>query len=1075
MPAPNIHHRKSHNIRIEGLLSVCSLLILLPALFLVYRAKTANAPEDAVNINEADAGKIASTLGIKPQDAQQIVEFRSRIGEFDSCEQLLSIKAPQANATQAHRQPLLNAEHVRPILTRCIVRTPQKVFWRFWGSALALALLIFLLPPLLRARGVGGDPFVLPLALLVTGLGVAMLFSVKDPYRDHPVALHHVEGALICGILFAASALLSATARVKIKNWHYVWALAAFLLVFALMVFGSGPEGVKLNLLHVQPVELIKLFLVFYLAASLHERAELIADTTPRRREAREGASEGKAKKLPFEHLLPRKQDIGPVSVMFVGALVLFLVIKDMGPGLLMFGTFITMIYVLTGRSRFLISGSALILLGGMLGYGLHVGVFATRVDMWLHPFANSHPNGMQLGEAIWGISASGGAGSGLGLGMPGLIPRSGSDMAFASWAEETGIIGSLLIVLIFSIITLRGVRIALKAVTSFDRALAAGLTALLALQTLLIMAGVTGLFPLSGVAMPFLSYGNSALAAAFISIGILRSISAASEKLEPEPIRSEAKFAFSAFGLMMAGLMVGVVGISRLGQLQVLQSAEYATKTIQTPDRDHVKRAHINPRLLAMADSIDRGSIYDRNGQILATSRITELSHYFQDKDTARRMAAAHTRYYPLGQAAANLVGYLDASVGGPTGMERTYNAEMRGFTHYSDLLTDYRRRFGFGYHPRRGLDLHMTIDSNIQRSALECLVNIATKQKDELSGRVRDRGAFVLLDPATGDVLAAVTSPTFDPNALTLDKIHEYSSEEDAKQEHRFVDRSRFGFYPPGSTMKVATAACALDSLPDALQYTVTSDRVASPIKWKAGGKSYIRRHVREDEGDPSFGALTMGPALRVSSNIFYANLAATLGSELFRDTLVNRYTYSHVPTKEQFDADLPDIGYGQGRMLASPLEQAKMAACVASGGYAVHPRFATSLTMPGAVEEKDLPEDPVDRPREIDRAANNTPRPTAMRPETASTLQQFMRTVVTSGTARNIFNGMPFSVAGKTGSAQNETYDARAHSWFMGFAPCSNGVPARYAFACVIENGGYGRAAAAPVCRDVLKHLK
>ncbi len=80
--------------------------------------------------------------------------------------------------------------------------------------------------------------------------------------------------------------------------------------------------------------------------------------------------------------------------------------------------------------------------------------------------------------------------------------------------------------------------------------------------------------------------------------------------------------------------------------------------------------------------------------------------------------------------------------------------------------------------------------------------------------------------------------------------------------------------------------------------------------------------------------------------------------------------------------------------------------------------------------------------------------------------------MHTVVTAGTARNIFTNMPFSVAGKTGSAQNHQYDKKAHSWFIGFAPCSAQAPARYAFACCVENSGYGRAAAAPVCRDVLR---
>jgi cell division protein FtsI/penicillin-binding protein 2 len=325
--------------------------------------------------------------------------------------------------------------------------------------------------------------------------------------------------------------------------------------------------------------------------------------------------------------------------------------------------------------------------------------------------------------------------------------------------------------------------------------------------------------------------------------------------------------------------------------------------------------------------------------------------------------------------------------------------------------------------------------------------------------------------MDPATGDVLVAATTPTFDPNNLTPALMQNYTTGDDAKYEHRFVDRARFGYYPPGSTLKIAASVCALDNMPDALSFTVTSNHVADPIKWQAGGKWYIRRHVREDEADPSFGALTMGPALRVSSNIYFANLTAKMGSGPYRQTLVNRLGFSHVPSQEKFDEDLPDIGYGQGRMLATPLEMCRLAAAVANDGKICSPRIVTELTMPGENEERDLPDDPNDRPRVF----KPQPPASAMSTTTAKTLQEMMRVVVTSGTARNIFTNMSFTVAGKTGSAQNHLYDGKAHSWFIGFAPYSAQESPRYAFACCVENCGYGRAAAAPVCREVLKKLK
>ncbi len=1062
--------------RIEGKLSLATIGLFLIVMLLVYHAKMGSAATGLLNLNTAAPEQIAATLGISQQDAALVAAYRERLGGFEHCEQVLStpFAAPRAAAGQpaSPRKHLLDAEHVRPQLKKCAVREASAVFWRFWGLTLLFAAVMLFLPPLLRSRATG-DPYIVPVALLLTGFGAAMLFSVKDPLRESFVAMHHLSGALVASVVMLIFAWQPVKVRQRLRRWQYVWVIAAFTLVFALLLFGSGPEGVKLNLFHFQPVELIKLFLIIFLASALAERADLIADSSPPAAKAENG---GKALQNALQTLLPRREDFAPMSVMFAGALVMFLVIKDMGPGLLMFASFVALVYMLTGKTRFLAAGAVLIFVGGFLGWKLHACVFPTRVDMWLAPFDNVHPNGMQLGEGIWAMASSGWRGSGLGYGMPGLIPRGGSDLAFASWAEETGILGALLVLALFALLIWRGIKIAVDAANPFDRALAAGITVLLGLQTLIIVAGVTGMFPLSGIALPFLSYGNSALVSAAVSIGLLRGISATGDSSKHRlEIRPESAAACRLFAGAMAVLFIGIIGIWRLGTIQVLRSPEYAVRPIFTPDADKVRRAHVNPRLLAVATAIQRGSIYDRNGQILATSREQELAHYFTAPGVATARAANQIRFYPFGAATSNVVGYLDAAVGGPFGLEKTYNSQLRGFARYADLLTDYRDRFGRGYHPRKGLDLHLTIDARLQTYAVEALQRHAAQLRDASTGRAKDRGGFVLMDPTTGEVLIAATSPGFDPNALTPDKMRQFTSGDDSRFEHRFVDRSRFGYYPPGSTMKVATAACALDTLPDALQFHVTANHVADPIKWQANGKWYIRKHVREDEGDPAFGTLDMRNALRVSSNIYFANLAAAIGSNPLHDTLANRFGFSHVPKQEQFDADLPDIGYGQGRMLASPLEMCRIASMVANKGMLPDPHLLTSTTFPGAEADGQdagniLPTDPVDRPQTY---AHTSVR--ALTEPSALRLQEYMGNVVTSGTARGIFTGMPFEVAGKTGSAQNHQYDKKAHSWFIGFAPYSNASAPRWAFACVVENGGYGRQQSAPICRDILRKLK
>ncbi|HZT41376.1 MAG TPA: FtsW/RodA/SpoVE family cell cycle protein, partial [Chthonomonadaceae bacterium] len=1078
--------------RSEGVLTFGVLVVVGLALLLVYLAKgRAAVPAGATPVNEASTAAFARKLGVDKEIAARLVAYRQQVGGFESVDQMLDaplfsraevapladklasahlnlqtatarqfadalglspavahrlaayrdgLRAlPQALRSQASpealtvflkRVPLLDPTATRPLLGSFVARSPDQAARPFWIGAALLLLAIFLLPPLLRAR-LGGDPYLLPLALLLVGCGVAMLCSIKDPLRDRTVYLHHLLGLIPALLAFFLLANLAPAARQQIRRYQYVWVFAVVALVAALFVFGSGPEGVKLNLFHFQPVEIIKVMLVFFLAGYLADRADLIADVSrPFRRPPPEpaGAERSRASRVAGRRgmvalSLPRAQDLGPVAIMFAFTLILFYVIKDLGPGLLMFATFVALLFLTTGRAGFAFLGLALLLLGGVLGYVAHVGVFPVRMDMWLHPFANSHPNGMQLGQAYWAMASGGAEGSGLGLGMPGLVPRAGSDLAFVSWVEETGLLGAWLVLTVFVVLVWRGLRIALRAGNSFDRALAFGLTALLGLQTLLIVAGVTGVVPLTGIALPFLSYGNSALVADFAILGLLRGISA-SGTAEPLVPRVEVARATRWFGLAFALALLGGIGLFKLGPLELLHADEIATRSIVTPDADKVARPHPNPRLLAIADQIERGSIYDRNGRVLATSRSSEIAALVSQNGAQQRLIASRGRYYPFGPALAHLVGYLDPADGGPYGLEKSYDADLRGYQHLTDLLVDYRARNLPGYSARAGLDLHLTIDAPLQQAAQAILEQTASRLKDADTSKPKDRAAFVLLDPQTGDVIVAASIPTFDPNTLTPDLVRRYTTGPDAEEEHRFVDRAVAGLYPPGSSLKVATAACALDNLPNALDYSVVCDRVDPEIRWRANGLTYVRRNVRDDVADPAFGRIAMPTAFRVSSNIYFANLAVAIGAETFRQTLTEKMGFKHVPSPDAFAADLPDIGYGQGRMLASPLAMARLAASVANDGTMMNPRLVARL------------HDPTGRHKDIVLAPAASGQ--AMTVRTAASLRGLMRSVVTGGTARGAFNGLSVEVAGKTGTAQNHQYDHQPHSWFIGFAP-------------------------------------
>ncbi len=1030
---------------------------------------------------KATGVQFAHTLGIVRPIAERLAAWRD--GEIQQQEpafdavaatgtsQAATVAQPTAAPTDhltaallLRRAMLLDPQTVHPLLARFLIRTPADAAHRLLIDGGLLLLVVFLLPIWVRnGLRIGGDPFLLPLALLLSGLGAVMLASVKDPLRDSLAYDHHLKGLLVALIAFLATARLKPFARLRIKNYQYVWVFGAALFVVLLFVFGRGPEGVKLNLFGFQPVELIKLMLVFFLAGYLSERADLITDASrPYTPAALKDKKRGDGR-FAFALSLPRRQDLGPVAVLFGLALTLFYVIKDLGPGLLVFSTFIVLLYLTTGRGSFLSVGLLLMIIGGLFGYWRHIGVFSTRVDMWLSPFANRHPNGMQLGQAYWALSSGGWSGSGLGLGMPNLIPRGQDDLAFISWTEETGLAGAWLMIAVYVALIWRGVRIAVRSGNDFDRALAFGLTTLLGLQTLLILYGVTGLTPLTGIALPFASYGDSALVAAWIIVGLLRGISAPpTDGAERVGIRPEVGRAAFRFAVAMTLLLIVPIGLYRLGQTTLWSADAIAVRAVVTPDADGVMRPHPNPRLLALAATIQRGSIYDRNGRILATSRPAEIAHLTPNAKRRAALYGTHSRIYPFGPATAHLVGTLNPAIGGPSGFERYYNTELRGYRRLEDLIADYRGRNSRFYVARRGRDLHLTIDAPLQRDVQEMLRRAAAKLKDQRNGKPKDRAAFVLQDPHTGDVLVAATYPTFDPNTLTAAHYRQAMTTMSPEDNRPFINRAVAGYYPPGSTLKVATTACALETMPDAANFAVACNQVDTHLRWQANGKTYART-IHDDKGDPDFGTLTLAPAFRVSSNIYFANLAVALGVDKMHAALADQMHFSHTPQSDALAADLADVGYGQGRMLASPLEMSRLTGAVANDGAMMRARYVSSLTDPAGIDHP-----VVAAPAGLSQA---------MSARTASTLRGLMRTVVTEGTARGVFDGIAVPVGGKTGTAQNRQLDRQPHSWFVGMAPAAaepGGAPPQYVFACIVENGGYGKSVAAVICRDVLRKL-
>ncbi|MHB1456967.1 MAG: FtsW/RodA/SpoVE family cell cycle protein [Armatimonadota bacterium] len=1058
---------------IEGKLLIFASFILISGFALVFLAKlTGLVKHDSVNVNTSPVNSIAAALKIDENLAKRIVDYRKQNGPFGNtssisdvrllsqaqCGKLAQLKInslspgkisketgidiPSVNrmleAVSDGSSSVLSTEKLaqisvinRSTLTRIEphirVRDAGSVILSFWIYAVLVIVGFFILHAVLRRRAPQADFYILPCVMILAGLGMMALFSIKDPLRDTDVYSRQAQGILLG--LAAASVPLAAWYRnLRVWRYTYIYVLFAVFTTLMLAIFGTGPGGARLRLFGLQPVEIVKIALAYFVASYLSDRWMLLTDkSAPAKRRFQ----------IPLFH------DIAPLLVMYFLSLATFILVRDLGPMLLLFGMFAAMLYASTGKPIFIGIGIVTVAITGLAAYFLHLGVFDVRVDMWLHPWDNSHPNGMQLGQALWGLGSGGIWGSGLGLGQPTLMPRSGSDLIFAALGEELGLVGSLFIMALFAILIARSFRIAAHARTDFERLLITGISILLGLQTIIILFGVLGLTPLTGVTLPFMSYGKTSIIASFFMMGLLLNASS-SGKRDTSDIRIETHKALKHLSTAMIIMLLGVAGIGRLVWMQGVKADVTAGMLVSTPDADGFVRPHVNPRLKLIEASIPRGTIYDRNGEALAVSRLPELQKLNLVLSAQDRPAG---RYYPYGSDLAHIVGYMDQRCGGPAGMEKWQNNDLRGFDDYSALLPLYR----YTHTPFRpkieGKDIRLTIDAKLQQDVKASLEKYAGKITDRRTGKRKHKGAAVVIDVYTGEVLAAVSIPDFNPNELTQILWKRYNK--DSSDEAPLFDRSISGLYPPGSTFKLVTASAGLENSEDFLYRCRHKE---SDISWRANGKTYSRRQITDLEEMNPHGVTDLAKAIRVSCNIYFAHLGIKLGQEKLHD-MMRDYGFNQTPSSQALAEDLLDNAYGQGIIQVTPLEMARVTAAIANGGIMMKPHFVKEISANGTTIELIKP---VEMGRPI-TAANS------------AALRKMMADVTARGTGKGLFSGLNIEVAGKTGSAENDRADKMPHSWFVGFAPVKD---PRIAFAVVVENGGYGRAAAGPICRDIVK---
>jgi cell division protein FtsW (lipid II flippase) len=360
----------------------------------------------------------------------------------------------------------------------------------------------------------GADPTFLPVAAMLAGLGYAMIYRIKPDLADEQFTW------MLIGIgLFCLTLIVVRDDRILEQYTYTIGLIGIGLLVLpAVPHLGATINGarlwVRVGNLSFQPSEISKVLLTIFLASYLNQRKELLAVATRRIGPIR----------------LPEPRYFGPLLLAWVAALGILFVENDLGSSLLFFGIFVVMLWVATGRGTYLAAGVVLFAAAAVLGYLLipHV---QDRVLIWLHALQPGHINGdaYQLAQGQFSLATGGMLGSGLGRGFPYIVPYSWTDFIFAAIGEELGLFGVTAVLLLYVALCARGLRTAVQRTDGFGKLLAAGLTTVIALQTFVIVGGVIRVIPLTGVTLPFVSYGGSSLVTNFVLLALLVRVSAPS------------------------------------------------------------------------------------------------------------------------------------------------------------------------------------------------------------------------------------------------------------------------------------------------------------------------------------------------------------------------------------------------------------------------------------------------------------------------------------------------------------------------------------------------------------------
>ena len=934
-----------------------------------------------------------------------------------------------------------------------IIRFPEVVNQWFWIIAAVFFSSFILLHIILSVRYPAADQLILPVLMILTGLSFITLFSLQDPLRDRFLAKSTLTyfGAGMAGILlllfinfrkFTTDSnfyrlLVFKNLRKAANGWP--WALVAIGLLILTIIFGTGPEGsgVKVNLFGFQPSELVKYMIILFLAGFFATNEKFISE---------------------YPSWNKRLKFFVFAVIAIVTTILLFLILGDLGPAMVCCFTFIILfsfsrgdfmpmvgalviyaisiwifknvwigtgvaiaalvVYMLIAKKQLSESASmALVVVSGFLLLDkipalakIIPGPMERLVDrkaIWQNAWDNQVFGGDQVANGIWAMSGGGITGQGAGEGFAKTIPEAHTDMILPSIGEEFGWAGIISIFILFLIYLHRSIIIGRQTGAPFLFYLCAGIGIGTFVQFLLIAGGSTGALPLSGVALPFISYGGSSLLTNLVVAGFLLSVSRLSgspAQMKYITNRQDRNLLPALIAACAAIILLGI-NISRY----LFNNKKWVVEPALVADRNGARMYSYNPRISILMNRLQAGNLLDRHGKLLATSDAKQVRNHKDSllalgipaSDLASFAYKRLDRYYPFGQQMFFWTGDANTGIfgGGTNGYfaDYTHAAELRGFPAPETKFEVSANR----YRPDRFLpetELEMTVVKRDYSALSELLLaGINSKEVIQFKKRNRDvkltmdaalqttiqrslqaddsvnkkRVSVVVMEDNTGDVIASAGWPL--PPVNDWEQMN--LSENELNKLPGWNVNSDIGFThatQPGSTAKLVTALAAFNKIgPTAATKTIRvypGDliRVRGPEPDEAGNiniergivrsnNSFFIRLANQEKLQEEMATVYMqtGMFLRGGGGYYYENEVNNSGQQerwrdLWRKTefrSLRRYNPGNIRRTRAIG--ISGMSWGQGELVATPAAVARLAAGIANNGSLVPNKYVVSVS--------------------------------------------------------------------------------------------------------------------------------